>query len=247
MLDNLSNDDWSSASRCEGWTVQDVIAHLVGVNHFWHASLLAGLAGTPTRVLAEFDPKTTPALMVARMRGLVPEEVRDQFVASNDAFLGTLRTIDGDGWALPAEAPPGHLPIRLVAQHALWDCWIHERDIALPLGLTVPTEPDEVCSSLRYVCALSAAFAISSGYGVTGVFALEASDPALRFVVDAGDSVAVRHDQAPRAVPCLRGDAVALVEALSLRSSLPAATPTEWRDLARGLATAFDVEVRTSE
>src|SRR6266566_5942620 len=69
-LAGLSEDAWASESRCDGWAVQDVVAHIVGVNAFWHGSVMAGLAGTPTRVLAGFDPATTPPLMVEPMRAL---------------------------------------------------------------------------------------------------------------------------------------------------------------------------------
>ena len=203
MLTELSDDDWRSPSRCDEWTVGDVVAHLTGVNAFWQASILAGLAGTPTRMLVGFDPATTPALMVDAMRGLAPEELLGQFVASNRALLDVIDGLDDDGWRAPAETPAGHVPIRLVAQHALWDCWIHERDVALPLGLTPPAEPDEVRSGLRYAAALSPAFAVVSGTGVTGEFAVEASDPESVFVVDVGESVSVRDDDAPPDAACL--------------------------------------------
>src|SRR5205807_10268214 len=163
MLAELREDDWRSPSRCAGWTVQDVIAHLVGVSVCWRASVLAGLAGTPPRVLAGFDPATTPALMVAPMRELSPTEVFDRFVASNDAFLAVLADLDNAGWVMLAESPAGHVPIRLIACHALWDCWVHERDVAQPLGLTPPTEPDEVGSRVRYAAALRPALAIGTG------------------------------------------------------------------------------------
>jgi uncharacterized protein (TIGR03083 family) len=239
MLAELSSEDWGGPSRCEDWTVQDVVAHIVGVNAFWHASLLAGLDGTPTRVLVGFDPKTTPALMVAGMRNLSPGEVLDQFVVSNDALLDVMGQIDDDGWGALAEAPPGHLPIRVVAHHALWDCWVHERDIALPLGLTVTTEPDEVGSSLRYVCALSAVLAIAYGDHVTGVLAARVTEPDLNFVLEAGECVTVRDEMPPPEAPCLRGEGALLVDALSLRSPLPASIPIEWREVLGGLATAF--------
>jgi uncharacterized protein (TIGR03083 family) len=243
MLADLSDDDWSSMSRCDAWRVHDVVAHIVGVNAFWHASVLAGLAGAPTRVLAGFDPATTPPLMVAPMRALASAEVLDRFVASNDAFLGVVAELDDGGWATLAESPAGHVPIRLLTQHALWDCWVHERDIALPLGLAEAMEPDEVLSCLRYVAALSPAFAISSGRTFAGVFAVEASEPSVCFVLDVGESVAVRDGSPPREAPCLQGDAVALVEALSLRAPLPPSAPTEWLQLLDGLATAFNAEL----
>jgi len=247
MLVDLSDNDWSSASRCDGWTVQDVVSHIVGVNDFWAASVRAGLAGVPTRMLTGFDPATTPPLMVAPMRELTPGEVLDRFVASNDAFLGVIGELDDGGWVMLAESPAGHVPIRLIACHAFWDCWIHERDIACPLGLTPPAEPDEVESCLRYAAAVSPALAIGAGLTFAEVLAVEANDPSSSFVLDVGESVAVRDDVAPREAPCLRGDAVALVEELSLRAPLPASTPTEWLRLLDGLATAFDVELQTSK
>lgn len=245
MLADLGNDDWSAASRCDGWTVQDVAAHLVGVNAFWQASVSAGLAGTPTRVLAGFDPATTPPLMVEPMLALAPAEVLDQLVASNDGFLGALADLEDGGWSMIGESPAGHVPIRLLAHHALWDCWVHERDIALPLGSTPVVEPDEVRSCLRYAAALSPALAISSGGTMTGLFALQASDPELCCTLEVGESVAVRDSLDPGDAPCLRGGAVELVEALSLRAPLPSSTPPEWRQLLEGLATAFDTKVKT--
>ncbi len=238
-LSELRDDHWQSPSRCDGWSVQDVVAHLVGVNSFWCASVRAGLAGAPTRVLAGFDPAATPALMVAGMRDLTPREVQERFVASNEELLDLVAGMDRDDWARPAESPPGHVPIRLVACHALWDSWVHERDIALPLGLTAAVEPDEVVSCVRYAAALSPGLAIGNGLALDGCFAVDATGPDVSCVLDVGDVVSVRDDVAPAGVPLLRGEAVTLVEALSLRAPLPATAPPAWVGLLGGLATAF--------
>lgn len=239
-LAGLSEDDWRTRSRCDGWSVQDVVAHIVGVNAFWEASIAAGLAGKPTRVLAAFDPAATPPLMVEPMRALTPAEVLDQFVSTNDGFLGALADLDDRGWSTLAESPPGHVPIRLLAHHALWDTWVHERDIALPLGFTPPVEADEVLSSLRYAAALSPAFLISAGNSTGGTFAVEARDPEASFRLEVGESVTVRNGSSSSVVPCLRGSAVELVEALSIRAPLADSAPPEWHQLLGGLATVFD-------
>jgi uncharacterized protein (TIGR03083 family) len=253
-LEALRPDDWSSPTRCDEWSVQDVVAHLVGVNAFWQASVQAGLAGTPTRVLAGFDPAVTPALLIAPMRELAPEDVLEQFVASNDGLLAVLEGLDDRQWMTAAETPAGHVAIRVVAHHGLWDSWVHERDIALPLGLTPPVEPDEIRSSLRYVSALGPAFALSTGRTFADVFAVEADDPDDNFLLDVSDCVTVRdrqnRDVAERDLAdevCLRGAALELVEALSLRVPLPASAPDRWRELLRGLAIAFDVEMAIGE
>ena len=77
--------------------------------------------------------------------------------SSNDGFLGLLAELDDEGWSMPAESPPGHVSIRLLAFHAIWDSWIHERDIALPLGQQPPEVPDELRSCLQYAAAVSPA------------------------------------------------------------------------------------------
>lgn len=177
MLAGLAADEWAAPSRCDGWCVQDVVAHLVGVNSFWHGSVAAGLAGAPTRFLASFDPAATPPALVARMSALAPAQVLEQFVSSNDSLLGAFSNLDADGWSTMAESPAGHVPIRLLAQHALWDAWVHERDIALPLGQMPAEEPDEVQSCLRYSAAVSPALAIGLGRSRAGRFAVEATRP----------------------------------------------------------------------
>jgi uncharacterized protein (TIGR03083 family) len=247
-LEALGRGDWAAPTRCEQWSVKDVVAHLVGVNAFWQASVQAGLAGTPTRVLVGFDPAVTPGLIIEPMRDLAPEKVLELFVASNESLLAVFDGLDDRRWMMAAETPAGHVTIRVVAHHALWDCWVHERDIALPLGATPPVEADEMRASLRYVSALGPAFALSTGRTFADVFAVEANDPDERFVLVVDDCVAVRERDDANAADrdlgdavCLRGRALTLVEALSLRHPLPASAPTAWRALLRGLATAFDV------
>jgi uncharacterized protein (TIGR03083 family) len=243
LLTDLSDDQWRSASRCDGWNVQDVVAHLVGVNAFWEASVRAGLAGTPTRVLAAFDPAAHPPMMIEPMRTLTCTEVLDQFVTSNDGFLAALGTLDDQGWSTTAESPVGHISIRLLAHHALWDSWVHERDVALPLGLTPAEETDEVGLCLRYAAAVGPALATGVTNTFSGALSVIAVDPDVCFTLEVGESVAVHPDAEPTHGPCLRGSAVRLTEALSARAALPADTPDEWHHLAQNLATMFDTEL----
>jgi len=242
-LAGFTDDEWRAPSRCEGWTNQDVVAHLTGTNQFWTVSLTSAVAGTPTRYLAGFDPQATPAQLVDARRSLSPAEGLEQFVASNDALLDVVAGLDDAGWAAMAEAPPGHLPARLIAHHALWDAWVHERDVLLPLGRTPEEAPDEVVSCLRYAAALGPAFAITNDTATTGRFAIAATDPDVALVLDLGAAVHVSEGAAPLGLPVLRGRAVDLVEALSIRCPLGPDAPDEWRQVLSGLATVFDVEV----
>jgi uncharacterized protein (TIGR03083 family) len=239
MLRGLDDDAWRAPSRCDDWTVQDVAAHLVGVNGVWQMSIAAGVGGTPTRVLTQFDPAATPDLLIAPMRTLPPRDVLDQLTASHDGLLDAIAALDADQWQMPAESPPGHVTIRVLAFHALWDNWIHERDVALPVGVVPPVETDEVSSALRYAAALSPGFLLMAERDIAGAYGVEAHDPDVRFWLDIDDSVHIHDGEAPSGAPCLRGNAVELTEALSIRGPLPDDTPAEWHELVGGLATAF--------
>jgi uncharacterized protein (TIGR03083 family) len=245
LLASLDKDQWTAPTRCEGWDVADIVAHLISVNIFWTLSIGQGLAGRPTRYLEDFDPAVTPSQLVANARGTPPLDLLDQLVASNNDLLNLVERLDDFGWAQSAECPVGHLPIRLVLQHGLWDGWIHERDVAVPLGLPVTVEPDEVISSLVYASALSPAIALIRGVSLRGEFTLTTNSPPSKWHIDVATQVEVRQSEAASAAPTLNGAAVDLAEALSLRSPLPSGTPEGWRRrLGGGLSVAFHADSR---
>ena len=239
LLAGFDERQWASPSRCSGWECRDVVSHLVSVNSFWALSITAGRSGTPTRFLAGFDPVATPAQMVETAPAISTTDLLDAFNASTDALAASLDGMDTTGWSLPAEAPPGHLAIDAVVLHALWDGWIHERDIALPLGLEADEEPDEVAGGLRYAVGLGPALMATNGSTRTGAFAVRAKNPGVELVVEVGAEVIVRDGVGATELPTVAGEAVELLEAFSLRSSPPALTGDDgW--MVQGLKVQFD-------
>jgi uncharacterized protein (TIGR03083 family) len=239
ILAALDEGSWAAPSRCEGWRVQDVVAHLADADGFWALSLQAGLAGGPTRFLDGFDPDGTPAALVGAASDTPADQVRDRFLAATDALVAAIEGLDAGGWSATVEAPPGHIPASVMAHHALWDGWVHERDILLPLGLPVAVEDDEVTACLRYAAALGPAFVICTDPGLTGTLVVDATEPDTTVVVDVDDVVRAHGGPAPAGALPVTGPAVALVEAFSVRGPFPSSdTPTDsW--LLRGLADAF--------
>jgi len=232
-------EQWAAPSRCAGWTNRDVICHLITTNSFWAASITAGRAGEPTRFLPGFDPVVTPAQLVEATPFIGTTELLAKFVATNDAIEQALDGVDAAGWEVMAEAPAGHLALAAVASHALWDAWVHERDICVPLGVAVPEVPDEVMSSLRFVAGLGPAFLAISGSTRIGAFAVRAIDLDRTVVVDVGPTVVVRDDLVALGLPTVAGDAVALTEAFSLRSA-PPVLPEADRWMVDALGVMFD-------
>lgn len=236
----LDDDQWQVASRCEGWTVKDVVSHLTSTNGFWAVSIAAGVAGTPTRFLDGFDPKATPAALAEADAGTDVAEARDRFTASTEALCASIDALTAEQLALVAEAPPGHIAIHGVLLHALWDSWVHERDILLPLGLPVDEDRHEVVESLRYGVALAPALALTSSPDRRGRLGVEVDDLALACWIEAGPVVVVHDGAAPEGTPVLRGTGVELLEALSVRQPLEHDLPDDHRWLVEGLAEVFE-------
>ena len=240
LLDGLDDAGWASPTRCADWDVRDVVSHLADTDGYWALSLQEGLAGRPTRMLDGFDPASTPAALVGATAGASPAEVAERSRASTAALLDALDALDaggpggsgGAGWETVVEAPPGHVTAAAMVHHALWDGWVHERDIALPLGLTPAEEDDEVLACLRYAAALGPAFALQTSPDRRGALALAVTDPDATVVVEV--------DGAARVHLTLAGPAVPLLEALSVRVPLPGPVDERHAWLVSHLATVFE-------
>lgn len=235
---SFTDGQWAHASRCEGWSSRAVIAHLDSTNTFWAYSIAAGLRGEPTRFLATFDPVASPAQLVAATDGDSTSDVLDRFMASSESLVELLASLDDADWSVLAEAPPGHLSVSAVAHHALWDSWVHERDILLPMGVSPDEEADEIAASLRYVAALGPALALNRGTVDRGVLTVDVTGPDVSIVVEIDEHVVVRAGRAETDLR-LTGDAVELLEALSIRRPLDQPIPSASSWLLSGLSEAF--------
>lgn len=240
VLADFDEDQWSHPSRCAGWSNRDVIIHLDSTNVFWTVSIEAGLRGEPTEFMATFDPVTSPAKLVARAGEMTSEHVLETFSTSTTTLVDLLASLQSDDWSAVAEAPIGHVSASVVVHHALWDSWIHERDVLEPIGVAADDQADEVIAGLRYAAALSPAFAIGNGFGASARLGVTATDPSNSFVVEIGDHAAVRENDGGETDVVLTGPAVDLLEALSLRQPLDQPVSPEHSWMFQGLLDVFD-------
>ena len=225
-MSSLTEEQWLTASRCDGWRARDVICHLVDVDAFWVLSLTAGRASSPTTVLKNFDPTATPADLVDARAGMTTVEVAKQFTENTAALVEVVESMTEDEWSMAAESPLGHVPARLMLAHGLWDSWLHERDVLQPLGLTPPPDPVELETVTWYTLLFGAAQGgLLQDPRPVGAGATEPIDAQLRFdeltdplhlTVDAGVFVGRGTDRATSV-----GSASELVEQLSGRLEWP--------------------------
>jgi uncharacterized protein (TIGR03084 family) len=142
LLDGLSDADWRRATRCEGWTVADVVLHLAQTDELALASA-EGRYADGLRVLAG---GLTPggnvddgaAAMVARERGLPDAVLHERWRTGATALRDALAASDPHrrvDWVA------GQLSARTLATTRLAECWIHTGDVAEAVG--VPQEPTD--------------------------------------------------------------------------------------------------------
>ena len=122
LIQALTPAEWATPSRCTGWTVGDVAAHVVGGMADVAALRLEGL-GTP-----EVTDR-----QVGERRGRAPAEIADELGATIKATADLLGAFDDAAWGMPS---PGGFDFTLgEGVEALWhDAWLHGEDIRSALG-----------------------------------------------------------------------------------------------------------------
>jgi uncharacterized protein (TIGR03083 family) len=115
LLESLDDGQWQHPSLCEGWTVQDVAAHLT----LQEVSVLDGLR------------------MVARSPGGMNKVIRE---AARRRAARTSRSELVAG--IRASADRRRHNAGLTHLETLIDALVHGQDIARPLGLPLPLPPD---------------------------------------------------------------------------------------------------------
>lgn len=128
-LADLTDDQWDRPSLCPGWTVHDVVAHLVNNAKATRLGIVRDMA----RARFNFDRQNAQG--VERERGATAHET-----------LARLRQV-----ATRTSTPPAPLDSRLVEEV------VHGEDIRRPLGLVRTYQAEAVIRSLRYQARTPAA------------------------------------------------------------------------------------------
>ena len=152
----VRDGDWRSPTRCSDWNVQEVVLHVCGAADAFRTVF----TGERAVVEEDFDPRTSPNRFVDRHSSEPPVETLHRLAASNDALFGVVDAMGDRDDRLPAVwgAP---VDWRLLATHAMWDGWLHERDVVLPLGRTQATGDEEARLAVAYglmIAGVMAAF-----------------------------------------------------------------------------------------
>jgi uncharacterized protein (TIGR03083 family) len=123
LLDDLTPEQWLQPSLCDGWTVRDVVAHLISYEELGYL----GAAGTLVR----------GGFRLGRMNELRRRAYREH---EPEQLVAILRS----------HFEPHGLTAAFGGGVGLTDCVIHHQDIRRPLGLAREVPPDRLVAALDF-------------------------------------------------------------------------------------------------
>ncbi|MFB4314505.1 maleylpyruvate isomerase family mycothiol-dependent enzyme [Actinomadura sp. 21ATH] len=162
----LTGPDWDHDSRCAGWSVRDVLAHLAGEEMYNHACLDDDLDGLFARLEKEGiqDLGAFNEWCVRQRRGLPVEEVLAEWRRENGDTRRRMRELGGTATLATMAGP---YPVALQTLHYASEYATHADDV------NVPVEPGEEPERTAWRAKV-------------GIFALEERDSPVRVTEIAG-------------------------------------------------------------
>lgn len=139
LVEGLSDDEWNTASRCEGWTAGDVARHVVGGMADIAAGRLDGL-GSPEVTKREVDER----------QGHLPAQVAQELRDAMKVNLQTIDTFDEAIWTGPSLG--GYEGSLLQGVEALWyDAVLHADDVRAAIGRPSDRTLDDLRACVHHV------------------------------------------------------------------------------------------------
>lgn len=143
LLTSLSPGQWDLPSRCEGWSVADVVVHMAQTNELAVASIDGRLAdGAVALGWLPSEGDTVDDLAeraVVAERSSTGEAVGERWRASAAAMQAGF---DACGPSSRVQWVSGLLSARTLATTRLSETWIHTGDIAAAVGSDAHTVPE---------------------------------------------------------------------------------------------------------
>jgi len=162
-------NEWTRPSRCSGWSVHDVVRHVVQMNEVMVGVAAAARAGERYERMRGFDAKTTPSEWLATAPAAEPGETLAAYERSTRAVIDAGEALGAD---VLVGSPVGRQPWSRVLLHALFDALVHERDVTEPLGRSAPYSPGQLpvvayvlLIAARVACAYDREFAVRLDLG----------------------------------------------------------------------------------
>jgi uncharacterized protein (TIGR03083 family) len=147
LVDGLTDEQWKVQSLCPAWTVQGVLVHVTTIEE----ALVGWRPGGE-------HPFAAMGSIAAELASLSPEQLVARYHTAVAARLAELETISEAEFDAPSITPVGNATYARFMAIRVFDTWVHERDISVPLGIELQhgggaaeMSLDEVDGSIGYI------------------------------------------------------------------------------------------------
>ena len=147
MVRCLTPDQWRASSLCPGWTMRDVVLHVTSIE----AALLGWRPGAD-------HPFAGMGGIAEELAGFDDDALLARFDALAAARIAELTTMTDAEFDAPSVTPAGPGTYGRFMRIRVFDLWVHERDIRVPLDLPGDDDGpvaelalDEVQSALGFI------------------------------------------------------------------------------------------------
>ncbi|MDZ7679130.1 MAG: maleylpyruvate isomerase family mycothiol-dependent enzyme [Acidimicrobiales bacterium] len=159
LLTEVSATDWELPTDLPGWTVRDVVSHMIGTERMLLGEDTPEPPPEPGPHVRNAIGEFNEAWVVAR-RGRSGAEILDEFRDVTARRLEQLRALPAEAWDEVGFTPEGEGPYRRFMEIRVFDCWEHEQDIRRATdrpghldGPVAAHSVGEVTSKLGYIVA----------------------------------------------------------------------------------------------
>lgn len=158
LLDGLDPSQWKLAAPLPGWDVQALVSHVIGTE-----SLLLGLDGPPAVDPDSFEHVRNQIgafneAWVVALRNRPSAELLAQFRELTGRRLDVLRAMSQYEWDADSFTPAGPDTYGRFMRIRVFDCWMHDQDARVAVGLPLGADGaagsislDEMQSAMGYV------------------------------------------------------------------------------------------------
>lgn len=150
LIASLATEQWATPSLCPAWTVRGVVGHLGGVEHM--------LLGEAPGSMTESIPFAKVGDWLAQVEALDDAAFLASYRNTIEARIAELDAVTDEQLELPSLTPVGPGTYGRFMAVRVFDYWVHEQDVRVPLGLpgheagpAAEMAIDEIHRSLPYI------------------------------------------------------------------------------------------------
>lgn len=129
----LTEEQWRLPTECPGWTVQDNVAHLVGLERMLQGRPVPPASPEPGPHVRNDLGRLNEAWLDS-FRHLSGPAVLEQFDIVAAERLAELAALSSEAWDAPADTPAGPDSYRGFMRLRAFDSWVHEQDVRRATG-----------------------------------------------------------------------------------------------------------------